>query len=102
MGNSKQQNQGQSLVEDKVKLPRRARVVLLNDDYTSMEFVVQVLMEVFRKNSTEATGIMMAVHEKGRGECGVYTLEIAETKVSQVHSRARAAGFPLRCILEIL
>lgn len=102
MNDGKQQNQGQSLVEDQVGTPRRARVVLLNDDYTPMDFVVLVLMDVFRKNNAEATSIMLAVHEKGRGECGVYAMEIAETKVSQVHSRARAAGFPLRCVLEIL
>ena len=96
------ERQIEAKMEPELKEPRRARVLLLNDDYTSMEFVVRVLVEIFRKTSHEATTIMLAVHEKGRGECGVYPLEIAETKVGQVHSRARAEGFPLRCVIEYL
>jgi ATP-dependent Clp protease adaptor protein ClpS len=88
------------LVEHKVKEPGKAKVILLNDDYTTMNFVVLVLMEVFHKNHAEARRIMLDVHKKGRGECGVYPVEVAETKVNQVHSRARLDGFPLRCMLE--
>lgn len=89
-------------LKDEIREPRRARVILLNDDYTSMEFVVRVLMEVFHKQSNEATSIMLAIHEKGSGVCGIYPVELAETKVLQVHSRARAEGFPLRCLVEPL
>ena len=65
-----------------------------------MEFVVIILMEVFRKTSDEAAEIMLAIHRRGLGQCGVYPLEIAETKVEAVHRRAREAKFPLRCTLE--
>ncbi|MDR2161398.1 MAG: ATP-dependent Clp protease adapter ClpS [Desulfovibrio sp.] len=80
--------------------PRRYRVLLHNDDYTTMEFVVEVLISIFRKNLEEATAIMLAVHERGLATCGVYTEEMAETMVSQVHDTARKAGFPLRCSME--
>ena len=80
--------------------PRRFRVLLHNDDYTTMEFVIDTLMRVFRKTLDEATAIMLVVHEKGLCSCGAYTEEIAETKVAQVHDRARRAGFPLRCSME--
>lgn len=83
-----------------VREPRMFRVFLHNDDYTTMEFVVEILTGVFRKNLDEAMAIMLSVHEKGQGSCGVYTREIAETKVAQVHARARKAGFPLRCSME--
>lgn len=88
------------IVIDELKEPRRAKVVLLNDNYTSMEFVVRILVEVFRKNHQQATEIMLSVHQKGRGECGVYPLEVAETKVKLVHAKARGEGYPLRCSLE--
>lgn len=87
-------------IEEKLREPQKARVILLNDDYTSMEFVVRILIEVFRKSFREATAIMLSVHEHGRGVCGVYPIEIAETKVTVVHARARAEGFPLRCAVE--
>lgn len=87
-------------IREKLAEPQKARVLLLNDDYTSMEFVVRILMEVFRKNLREATAIMLNVHEKGRGVCGIYPIEVAETKVAIVHARARAEGFPLRCAVE--
>lgn len=83
-----------------IRAPRRFRVLLHNDDYTTMEFVIDTLMQVFRKTLEEATAITLAVHEKGLGSCGVYTEEIAETKVAQVHDRARKAGYPLRCSME--
>lgn len=88
------------LVDIDVKEPRKYRVLLHNDDYTTMEFVIQILMGIFRKNLDEATTIMLAVHEKGLGSCGVFTEEVAETKVAQVHDKAREAGFPLRCSME--
>jgi ATP-dependent Clp protease adaptor protein ClpS len=73
---------------------------LLNDDYTSMDFVVDILMKIFRKSFHEAHIIMLEVHEKGRGLCGIYPYEIAETKVFQVGVEARENGFPLKAILE--
>lgn len=88
------------LLEHDLREPRKYRVLLHNDDYTTMEFVIAVLKEIFRKTEEEATVIMLSVHEKGVGQCGVYTHEIAETKVGQVHTRARRAGFPLKCTLE--
>ncbi|MDR2825450.1 MAG: ATP-dependent Clp protease adaptor ClpS [Deltaproteobacteria bacterium] len=97
---SDSQNDTLVLVEQKTKEPRKARVILLNDDYTTMDFVVLVLMEIFRKKYVEAKTIMLSVHKTGRGECGIYPVEVAETKVDQVHSRARAEGFPLHCLIE--
>ncbi|PYQ43924.1 MAG: ATP-dependent Clp protease adaptor ClpS [Acidobacteria bacterium] len=76
------------------------KVVLLNDDYTTMEFVVLVLQQVFNKPEPEAYRIMMKVHVEGRGVCGAYTYEIAETKVSTVHEMAEENGFPLRATIE--
>jgi ATP-dependent Clp protease adaptor protein ClpS len=84
----------------KTKRPELFKVVLLNDDYTTMEFVVHVLETVFNKPSPEAYRIMMQVHVKGRGICGTYTYEIAETKVSAVHAMAKEEGFPLRATIE--
>lgn len=95
-----EEEDGQSLVEDRIKEPERYAVFLHNDDYTSMDFVVNILRSVFRKSQEEATRIMLAVHEKGIGRCGVYTQEIAEAKVFHVTQKARAAGFPLRCTME--
>jgi len=80
--------------------PPLYRVLLLNDDYTTMEFVVEVLKHVFRKSEEEATHIMLSVHHTGVGVCGLYPFEIAETKVDRVHSIAREKGFPLKCTLE--
>ena len=91
---------GEVLAETELKEPRHFRVFLHNDDYTTMDFVVQILCTVFHKSQEDAVRIMLAVHEKGRADCGVYPAEVAETKVSVVHGRARAAGFPLRCSLE--
>ncbi len=88
------------LLEDEVREPRLYRVLLHNDDYTSMDFVIFVLVKIFRKNADEAHEIMLSVHERGIGLCGIYTREIAETKVMQVRSMARDAGFPLLCTSE--
>ena len=76
------------------------RVLLLNDDYTPMEFVISILQAFFNKDPQEATQIMLHVHHNGVGECGVYTYEIAETKVSQVMDHARKNQHPLQCIME--
>jgi len=80
--------------------PKMYRVILHNDDYTTMEFVVEVLMIVFHKPAAEATKIMLDVHKKGAGACGVYTYDIAATKVSQVYAMARLREFPLKGALE--
>ena len=85
---------------NKVARPLQFRVLMHNDDYTTMEFVVEVLAQVFRKSPVEANLIMLQVHHRGQGMCGIYPFEIAETKVNRVHQLARAAGFPLRCSLE--
>jgi len=82
------------------KKPKLFRVLLLNDDYTTMEFVIHVLEEIFDKGPAEAYRIMMEVHLKGRGACGAYTYEVAETKVATVHEMARTEGFPLRADME--
>jgi ATP-dependent Clp protease adaptor protein ClpS len=82
------------------KEPSLYRVVLLNDDYTSMDFVIHVLERVFHKSAAEATRIMLNVHKKGAGICGVYTREIAETKVVTVHEMAARKKYPLRCTME--
>lgn len=84
----------------KTKKPNLYRVLLLNDDYTPMEFVVHVLERFFRKTRDEATQIMLHVHNHGVGECGVYTFEVAETKVSQVMDFARQHEHPLQCVME--
>lgn len=76
------------------------RVLLHNDDYTTMEFVVEILMVVFNKSVESATEIMLNVHRKGIGVCGVYTHEIAETKVETVSRLAQENGFPLKCTME--
>ena len=83
-----------------VREPKKYRVLLHNDDYTTMEFVVGILQVVFHKTMDEAHAIMLAIHEKGIGVCGVFTAEVAETKVVQVHDKARKSGFPLRCSME--
>jgi ATP-dependent Clp protease adaptor protein ClpS len=84
----------------KTKKPSLYKVLLLNDDYTPMEFVVYVLERFFNKGREEATHIMLHVHHKGVGICGVYTFEIAETKVTQVMDLARQHGHPLQCTME--
>ena len=80
--------------------PRMFRVILLNDDFTPMEFVIVLVQTVFRKDEAEATRIMLEVHEKGAAVCGVYTHEIAETKCAVVHQRAMAAEHPLVVTME--
>lgn len=86
--------------EKQTKEPARFKVLLINDDYTTMDFVVEVLETVFHRTPAEAFRIMMQVHTQGKGLCGVYTFEVAETKVEAVHDLARQNGFPLRASLE--
>ena len=87
-------------VEHKTKEPALHSVVLLNDDYTPMDFVVDVLETLFQKSPAEAYRVMMQVHVGGRGVAGIYPWEVAETKVDAVLSRARSAGHPLQAVIE--
>ena len=83
-----------------IKEPKLYKVLLLNDDYSSMEFVIKVLMQVFHHSFEKATEIMLSVYEQGKGLCGVYAYEIAETKVAQVRKMAKEEKFPLRAVME--
>lgn len=87
---------------DRPKLaePPKYAVILHNDDYTTMEFVIEILRRYFHKKEQEAMQVMLSVHEQGKGVAGVYDLEIAETKVMQVHEYATSNGFPLKCSIE--
>ena len=87
-------------IQPKVKKPSLYRVLLLNDDYTPMEFVIHTLERFFQKDREAATRIMLAVHNHGVGECGVFTYEVAETKVMQVMDFAREHQHPLQCVME--
>ena len=86
--------------ESEVAEPSRYKVLLLNDNYTTMEFVIEILMTIFKKSQNESMNIMLNVHKTGKGLCGIYTYEIAETKVEQVKIAARDNDFPLRVIME--
>ncbi len=89
-------------LEDSLELrePKKYQVYLLNDDYTSMDFVIDILIGVFRKTYSDAHRIMLQVHQNGRGLCGIYSYEIAETKIHQVSSLSRESGFPLKAAME--
>ena len=80
--------------------PEEYEVVMLNDDFTPMDFVVDVLISIFHKNPVEATRLKLLVHTTGRAAVGVYTYDIASTKINEVHTRARAEGYPLKCIMK--
>ncbi|AHJ13519.1 MULTISPECIES: ATP-dependent Clp protease adaptor ClpS [Sulfurospirillum] len=92
------QNETMDAIE--LKEPRMYKVLLLNDDYSSMEFVIKVLMQIFHHSFEKANEIMFNVHEQGKGLCGVYVYEIAETKVAHVRKMAKEEQFPLRAIME--
>jgi ATP-dependent Clp protease adaptor protein ClpS len=89
-----------TVLSEELQEPRKFRVLLHNDDYTTMEFVVHVLKAVFNKSDADATQIMLSVHKNGTGLCGVYTAEMAETKVVAVRQLARENGYPLKCTME--
>ncbi|UTW57015.1 ATP-dependent Clp protease adapter ClpS [Kordiimonas sp. SCSIO 12603] len=86
--------------ETKTKKPSMYKVILLNDDYTPMEFVVHILQRFFRMTMEQATDVMLQVHQKGVGICGIFTYEVAETKVNQVLAFAKQHEHPLQCTLE--
>lgn len=89
-------------LEDDIDLqePKKYKVFLLNDDFSTMDFVIDILVRVFRKSVDEASVIMLNIHNNGKDICGIYTYEIAATKVAQVKSMAREQGFPLKAIME--
>lgn len=87
--------------KEKVKEPRLYKVLLHNDDYTTMEFVVEILVRIFNKSVENAMHIMLNVHNQGIGVCGVYPFEIAETKMEAVHKLARQKNHPLKCTMEL-
>jgi ATP-dependent Clp protease adaptor protein ClpS len=99
-GGSKFESGTATKTRPKTKRPSLYRVLLLNDDYTPMEFVVLVLQDVFNKPREEAMRIMLHVHQKGVGECGVFPFEVAETKVTRVMDTARKNQHPLQCVME--
>ncbi|HAT50332.1 MAG: ATP-dependent Clp protease adapter ClpS [Nitrospirae bacterium] len=86
--------------KSKTQEPPLYKVVLLNDDFTPMDFVVDLIMSFFRKSLEDATRIMFNVHNDGRGVCGIYPREIAETKVFEVNNHAHRSGYPLKCLME--
>ena len=98
--NPEQEEGVRSETSKEVKEPPLFKVLLLNDDYTTMDFVVEVLRFVFHKSVADATFIMLNVHHNGVGVCGVYSFEVAETKVNTVGALARERGFPLKCTME--
>jgi ATP-dependent Clp protease adaptor protein ClpS len=102
VGNDASGNQTRPHIEDgfRTKQPPMFKVLMHNDDYTSMDFVVEMLRSVFYKSPTEANRIMLHIHFKGVGICGVFPYEIAETKTAKVHALAQAEGYPLRCSLD--
>ncbi|MCP4296516.1 MAG: ATP-dependent Clp protease adaptor ClpS [Proteobacteria bacterium] len=91
-----------SSVEDTTKLepPKQYKVILHNDDYTPMEFVIELLIEIFSKSELQATEIMLNVHHRGQGICGIYPYEIAESKLIKIHERAKEREVPLRATME--
>ena len=88
------------LTREKNEEPKKFKVLLLNDDYTTMEFVVWVLMTIFRHSQASATRIMLHIHNSGVGVAGIYSRDVAETRVAQVHEVAKEAGHPLQCTME--
>ena len=99
---TRNQNDEQSNTEilDRVEFPKQFKVILLNDDFTPMEFVILVLKKFFAKTDEQATQIMLSVHKQGKGICGIFSLEVAEMKVMQVNQFAKMNQHPLKSILE--
>lgn len=97
---TKRHDHALSLVEPELKKPHMYKVMLLNDDYTPMDFVVELLETFFAMNRARAIDVMLQVHNLGKGVCGIYTRDIAETKVAQVNMHAREHQYPLLCIME--
>jgi ATP-dependent Clp protease adaptor protein ClpS len=97
-----QESDSETIVAERVKVkkPKMFKVLLVNDDYTTMDFVVSILETVFRKSPAEAVRIMLQVHKRGAGLCGIYSRQIAEAKIQLVHEKARAEGYPLRCTMQ--
>ncbi len=100
MVQEKEEKKESSCYEDKAQEPIQFKVILHNDDYTTMEFVISILKDIFRKNLLEAEQIMMQVHTAGSSTVGIYTREIAEMKVARTLKRAKDAGYPLLCTFE--
>jgi ATP-dependent Clp protease adaptor protein ClpS len=97
---TRRDGKGETLTRERIDKPRNYKVLLLNDDYTSMEFVVFILRKIFRHSPASATRVMLHIHESGVGVAGVYTREVAETRVAQVEQIAAEAGHPLQCTME--
>lgn len=89
-----------TLTRERLDTPKNYKVILLNDDFTTMEFVVWVLMNVFRHSQASATRVMLHIHNHGVGVAGIYSKDVAETRVAQVHQVAKEAGHPLQCTME--
>jgi ATP-dependent Clp protease adaptor protein ClpS len=102
MGKKKtsEQVEGGVAVEERTATAKQYKVIMLNDDYTPMDFVVSVLESIFMLSPAESTQVMLRVHRQGRALCGIYTKQIAEAKIALTHQKAKAAGHPLRCIME--
>jgi ATP-dependent Clp protease adaptor protein ClpS len=93
-------NKTKTETKPETRTPSMYKVILLNDDYTPMDFVIHILTKFFRKNDVEATEIMLHVHHKGYGVAGVYPLELAETKTIEVNTYSKNSQYPLKCIME--
>lgn len=100
MPNNSTQHTSQAKIRERLREPRQYRVILHNDDFTTMDFVVMILAVVFRKSELDAERIMLDVHHRGRGTAGVYSYDIALTKAEKAKRMAREAGFPLRLTVE--
>ncbi|MEY4700679.1 MAG: hypothetical protein RL326_866 [Pseudomonadota bacterium] len=102
MTKGSRQHQSDTATQEKVRVkpPKMYRVLLLNDDFTTMEFVVYILETIFQKTPSEATQIMLQVHKSGRGVAGIFSKQIAEAKIESVHAQAKREGFPLKCVME--
>ena len=93
-------NEGEQRVKSKIRLPKQYKVIMFNDDYTTMEFVINVLMDVFNKKDLEAQKIMLDVHKKGQGIAGIYSYDIAMSKAGTAMSMAKTEGFPFKLSVE--